>query len=467
MPTHWLKFPARFRLLLVTALAALPCIPIGRAAEPTGDPGKLIVHEWGTFTSFSGSTGAQLEFHPLLNEDLPRFVYDRAMQAGVPVFTKARILSRIRMETPVTYFYTDRERTVRARVDFPKGVLTEFYPPVVSMAPAYSASLNSEAGRSKSHLDWGEIRLIPPASLAPHVADPIARDWLQQQVTRTILPTDGSDGNHYYHARATDSAFVHVHRPARKAKDADSSEVPAQNWIEKFLFYRGVGQFDQPLRVEMNSDGQVRALNPGKKAIRSLICLKINQGEIRGAALDSLEPAASAEFPRELTAMTRDDVSQLMIKALVAERLYPREAQAMVNTWADSWFTEEGTRVFYIVPRETTDALLPLTITPTPDETVRVLVGRVECLPPEVEQWLLKLITQNAQKREQLNKANAERGTQDRLPVPPDLIRLGRRAEPGLVRVRELVPEARLGYEAEILRGELIRALDVETKESN
>ena len=43
----------------------------------------------------------------------------------------------------------------------------------------------------------------------------------------------------------------------------------------------------------------------------------------------------------------------------------------MLETWKDTWF-EEGLRAFYIVPRQTTDQLLPLTITPAPKATVKL-----------------------------------------------------------------------------------------------
>jgi hypothetical protein len=56
----------------------------------------------------------------------------------------------------------------------------------------------------------------------------------------------------------------------------------------------------------------------------------------------------------------------------------------MLNTWRDSWF-EEGLRVFYVLPRETVDAILPITIEPKPKELVRVLVGRAELITPEME----------------------------------------------------------------------------------
>ena len=59
----------------------------------------------------------------------------------------------------------------------------------------------------------------------------------------------------------------------------------------------------------------------------------------------------------------------------------------MVETWADSWFTE-GSRVLYIVPRATVDSLLPLTIAPAPVEIQRVFVGRVEVLSPRTKETL-------------------------------------------------------------------------------
>ena len=33
------------------------------------------------------------------------------------------------------YFYADRQREVDVRVEFPQGLLTEFYPPVQAMGP--------------------------------------------------------------------------------------------------------------------------------------------------------------------------------------------------------------------------------------------------------------------------------------------------------------------------------------------
>jgi len=70
-----------------------------------------------------------------VNSDLPAFVFDREKESALlgvreqrSVFSKSGYVTKIRMETPVTYFYTDEPALVDVRVDFPKGLLTEFLP---------------------------------------------------------------------------------------------------------------------------------------------------------------------------------------------------------------------------------------------------------------------------------------------------------------------------------------------------
>ena len=64
---------------------------------------------------------------------------------------------------------------------------------------------------------------------------------------------------------------------------------------------------------------------------------------------------------------------------LIAQGLYEREANAMLDTWRDSWF-EEGSRVFYLLPPRSVDAVLPLQVVPAPSTVARVFVGRMELI---------------------------------------------------------------------------------------
>jgi hypothetical protein len=104
----------------------------------------------------------------------------------------------------------------------------------------------------------------------------------------------------------------------------------------------------------------------------------------------------------------------------------------MIKTWRDSWF-EEGLRLFYIVPRPLTDALLPLNIDPQPSELVRVLVGRIELITPEMESAVARKI------------ALLEDGSMNVSDVAIRIKRQhGRFAEPILKSILEKTREARL-----------------------
>lgn len=426
--------------------------------SPAKPLGKLVVHEWGTFTSFSGSNGVQLDFRPLINEDLPNFVLDRRMQTGVSLLSKGRIRAQIRMETPVTYFYTDEERTVRASVEFSNGLLTEFYPPVIAMSPPYDPKKEGQRPFGKSKLDWGEIDLIPPAKLAPAVKDPLTRQWLQGMIEQRVLPTEGAS-NHYYHARATDSAFVHIRRSNDEATQPFIVR-PAGDYLEKFLFYRGVGRFEQPLRAAVADDGRIQVTNPGQAPLRSLFQVTVKNKSLTYSQMPRLAAGATGEFPGVGEKISLQDLKALVVESLVGENLYQREALAMVETWSDSWFAEEGTRIFYMVPREATDALLPLTITPAPDESVRVLVGRIEMMSPSTEAQLMELVRVHAVKRVLHYKLHKGKEPMPPLPIPEELSKLGRLAEPALVRIRELARDEAVSNEAIVLLNECRIALD-------
>lgn len=360
---------------------------------------SLIVHEWGTFTNFSGSDGIQLEFRALVDQELPPFVYDRWRFSSGP-FTKGRLVARQRMETPVTYFYTAKPRDVRVKVDFPRGLLTEFYPPANDMTPAYSPG---EDKLSNSSLTW-RARLHPQAELARISGK---RDGPPE------LPAVG-DGDHYAEARDTDSAVVEV---------SDSNSF---KHAEKFLFYRGVGNFSLPLRLEALPDRRFRLANDGPEPVESLFMVTLDADGLRFCQQPEVAAAGVAELTVPDQLATADELGDRLAEVLVATGLYEKEARAMVRTWQSSWFNEPGARLFYLVPRRLTDEIIPLTVDPAPDEVVRVLVGRMEVLTPE--------------KGDRLRRTIDSLGTClsiEAEPLRSELDALGRFAEPALASLRD------------------------------
>src|SRR2546421_6569749 len=312
--------------------------PANKALQKTAQAdNRLVVHEWGTFTSIAGKDGVALEWRPLNGaSDLPKFVH--TMQEGsvglrhIP--GKGDLTARVRMETPVLYFYTPNEMDVSVKVDFPKGKITEWYP----------QARNVSAG-----IDWGKFKVMPGAALN--------------------FPVESAE-SHYYPARDTDAAPVQV---------CGTSGKPAQ--AEKFLFYRGVGTFDLPISVKLEGDN-ILLKNLGKDEIAHLVIFENRGGKIGYRLCD----AFTGEMKHERPALDKniDSLLQDLKQILVSSGLYEKEAEAMIKTWRNEWFNE-GTRVFYILPRATTDAILPLTINPSPTEIVRVLVGRAEVITPEME----------------------------------------------------------------------------------
>jgi len=447
------------RSILVFSLALCGTwLAFGRLAqtetvEPKSTPPKLVVHEWGTFTSFSGSNGIKLEFRPLETSDLPEFVYTRARQSGI-WFSKAWLPAIQRMETPVTYFYTPVERDVQVRVEFPQGLLTEFYPPVRKFAPQDPKDPEAAPPLKNSMLDWGTVHLIPTDLLQAHVQDPELARRIGRHVADTMVPPTGSS-RHYDAARRTDSAIVQVRHTATAG-----SHIPPGDYFEKFLFYRGLGNFDLPLVLTAESQNQFALTNNGADEVRSLFLVTVKGEQLWFKRFDRVGPGSTLNLalPREPSKL--EELIAAVERSIVAEGLYELEAHAMVDTWRQSWFGEEGTRLFYVVPARMTNELLPLHITPTPDETVRVLVGRMEIMTPSQEQHILDLVKRSLTTRK-TTPENPEDASANK--VLTELQSLGRLAEPALVRAQHVSTDGDLQQEAIRLIGELRAA---QTKEA-
>ena len=97
-----------------------------------------------------------------------------------------------------------------------------------------------------------------------------------------------------------------------------------------------------------------------------------------------------------------------------------------------------------MVPRTWTDRLLPLQIQPVPDQLVRVLVGRLEYLTPEVEAAVACALGDLASADTSRHKSARTR-----------LTRLDRFLEPHLRRVLGTSQDEVVRAQAEILLAEL------------
>ena len=338
---------------LVTAITAAIRLP---------SPDQLAAHEWGTFTTVAGEDGRAVEWLPLSGPtDLPCFVEHFQNSNTVKILptedarlidyetARSRLWGKVRMETPVLYFYGARETAMHVRVRFPRGLITEWYPHATPSRLGVTATALRHPQFS-SELDWSGVTLAANAA----------------------FPTEAGK-SHYYAARATDAL------PLR---------VGSQS--EKFLFYRGVANFDVPLSARAVAGGAVELRNLGSEIIPNVVVFERSGSSIGYRIGGPLRGTMTLASPSRIA--TVESLHAALEKMLIDAGLYPREASAMLETWRDSWF-EDGTRVFYIVPRTSVDAILPLTITPAPADIQRVFVGRMELVTSAVQETVEAAIT--------------------------------------------------------------------------
>ena len=339
----------QFTKCTVAVLLAAPIFGSG------GNPDSaLTVHEWGTFTTIADGNGGSQPWSPLGGtSDLPCFVerlngvqYKTMPQAPD---TPATQTVTVRMETPVLYFYSPRTTTVSVGVDFPKGLITEWYPAATKVRPG--PQLNLPAVRA-GHIEWNSL------DIAPDVKSALPR-------------TDGS--SHYFAARDTESNRLRIGKQQ-----------------EQFLFYRGVANFAVPMSARVTGQGSVQVSNTGDNPLAFAVLFENRGGQIGYRALRGLRGTTDVAAPTLTGSLDR--LKQELADALVSQGLYRKEADAMIETWHDSWF-EEGMRIFYLVPQTLVDRELPLSVQPAPAKIARVFVGREEVLSPYMRDRLMTALS--------------------------------------------------------------------------
>lgn len=321
---------------------------------------QYVAHEWGTFSSLQGSDGTnQMGLHHG-DETLPRFVhcplgfsYGRCLSLLNPQ-ENTEMATTQRMETPVIYFYSKAEQNVDVQVNFPKGLITEWFP----KETAYSPKAGDITSLQNGYMSWRTLIRTTP---------------------QEIPPVDEQD---IWHAQ----------------RQVDANFVTTEGQNEKFIFYRGIGRFEVPFTSKTTETGRLQLTNSSNEAVPSMLLLNFNgtKGSFRklGAlASNTTMELAESEIPNPSQGDTVEEyvakISESLYGDLTTSGLFPQEARAMVNTWKRSYFQTPGLRVLYVLPRAWVDEIVPLQMKPVPTSLVRTFVGRLEVFTQKEEVQLL------------------------------------------------------------------------------
>jgi hypothetical protein len=385
---------------LITLIAVGALISATQAVI-SAPPGTLVVHEWGTFTSLQGSDGEIVQGMHHEDEPLPNFVHGRdpKHESGLEHCCAPKCTELCpgksgfpfpvtqKMETPVMYFYSPETQKVSVHVSFPMGVISQFYPNPISVQPLV-----------------GELRSLSGSSVDFRI---------NLEKTPLNLPTV-DPRNIYAPAREVNSDFI---------KNGDESE--------KFIFYRGLGDFDTHFHA-LSKEGSLTIQNRGQDPYPAVFLIESTEThgyvKLLGAVASNSSIQVSQTDLADMKAKSLPteqylaEATQSLVTELKNTGLFEDESQAMAKTWKTSYFRTPGIRLLYILPAKETDQILPLTVHPQPQALVRTMVGRVEILLDTEEANLL-----------------AELRSQKELFRPHSL---GRFAESKLRRVKQLTSNA-------------------------
>ncbi len=386
---HWASLEDFDAAKPPVAGVAMKLVPQAPAEPEPKSVGKLKVHEWGTFTVLQGSDGQMIEWYQPAQSlaDLPAFVQNTQFgfgfgKTGTPqAFWRGRYVGwdTVRMETPVLYFYPEKEMEVKVVAQFAEGRITEAFPP---------AQVNS----------FGEAtwrgRLLPPDAA----------------LKAKIPAAEGSTGRHYAAARAVPSAWLYQNLQAIPVLNPATGKDVKVEPVDHFIFYRGAGH---PISLSFGlvagyteSPDRFVLSNYMPAAVPHLFALQVAAGKASFTEVKNLERTGydattkkptnqetiSIPAPQGAVLEVAKQLSKAMEDVLVKEGLTQPEAAAMVATWDNLWFTEPGTRLLAILPQEVPDAMVPLRISPQPTEIERVFVARVELFSKAQESSLMNML---------------------------------------------------------------------------
>ena len=380
-------------LLLVISLVTIAMTSSTKKVEDN----NFTVHEWGTFTSVSGSDGQLLDGLYLEEERLPGFVHQlqqpfdpkninnfNSMAAmkfrgpGLPLETMHGV--NIKMETPVIYFYSDKEREVDVNVEFKGGIMNQWYPDSVDKKKRFN-NITRLKPKNKD-LAFPNLDKINLNNLSFHNT---LKDSLNWKV-KVLSP---------------DSYLSYTNRQEQETptwinpRFVDANMLQIGKDREKFIFYRGLARFKQPFMVSAQSDSQITIENTGSDEIGfALVYEYTSDKKAKVWWTGKLNPNEEKIIEKKEMDVDKS-IHQEFMGALVKAGLYKKEAKSMLETWRHSYFEKEGIRVFWIVPRKFTDEILPLKLNPAPKNLERVLVGRAEVLTPEFEEKIVEDFTTN------------------------------------------------------------------------
>jgi hypothetical protein len=346
-------------LLLLLLAGAVGLLWAADGKNPNEEPIKgFLIHEWGVWRVHDDIEMANADMRAQWDE-LPAFVYGQTTTRDFPRHWDQPIMT---VTKPVLFFHAPAAMQADLRVGFPTGVPAVWWPATEN--PAYQGlgyTIDGQPRKTEkvaTFLEWklGLKRPHWPVVQAPSVKELSTPHWMQ--TLRDVK---------------CDDVYVSVGERGRTMER------------EKFVYYDGLLPRIKALSIKVDKE-KVALKNQEKFAVFDLwIIDNRDAAKPRVGRLSRLDGggAKAVELDVQKEARWLEDAGKTLTAQLKDAGLNEDEAASLTTIWNADFFQSAGVTLFYRVPQEEYDRLLPLTVKPRPEKIVRV--GLVQQIPFEQE----------------------------------------------------------------------------------
>jgi hypothetical protein len=357
-------------LLTLLAAGAVGILGAVEVKGPVDPPVKgFLVHEWGVWRLHDDLEFANADMRAEW-DGLPPFVYGQTTTRDFPQHWDKPLMT---VTKPVLFFHAPNPITAEVRVDFPTGVPAVWWPATQSPAyqDYYGRGIEEKRSPAKqiTALQWQvHLQQAPRApGRAPDLKELTKPHWMQ--ALRKVR---------------CDDVFAPV------------GERGVGLEREKFVYYDGLLPRPKALSIKAERTNATLKNDATFVVFDVWVVDRRDMDKPRVGRLPRLDAGDTAEvgLPVMKDARWADDAGAALTAQLKDAGLNADEAAALTTIFAADFFRSAGLTLFYRLPQEEYDRLLPLTVKPRPEKVVRV--GLIQQIPyePELAARVARLVKQ-------------------------------------------------------------------------
>ena len=351
--------------LLVLCLTAAGSLLLARSEEkkPAEAPTRkgFVVHEWGVWRIHNDIELANADLRQIW-DGLPKFVYGQVSQRDLPKHWQ----NIEPMDKPVLFFHAPEAFEADLRIDFPSGIPAVWWPGTISPGVHNGTLVSEPATKPFKSLHW-HLHVKKPLGRHPQ---PAYSDVPEGHWVRTLRGVQADD------------IFATV------------GERNFGLEMERFVYYDGLLPRGKMATIEVKDQSAVVGNQAKFPLFDVTVVDRRTPDKPRLARLAKLEAGGSRELDfKDLDgAKWPDDGAKTLVGQLKEAGLFEDEAASLATLWRRDLFESEGVTLFYRLPQEEYDRLLPLTLKPRPETLLRVGLVQHPYCEPGLEDRVAKLV---------------------------------------------------------------------------